>query len=68
CTVPKLGGLTLARAKAKLAKAHCAIGRVTRKATKTKRKVGRVLSQAVKSGVVKTAGAKVGVTVGRKPR
>lgn len=64
CVVPKLAGKTLKAAKAALAKAHCKLGKVARKASP--RKAGRVLKQAVKPGKRIRAGAKVAVVLGRR--
>jgi hypothetical protein len=67
CKVPKLVGLTLKKARAKLAKARCRLGKVTRKASSLKKK-GRVLSQRPKPGKSLKSGSKVNVTVGRGRR
>jgi beta-lactam-binding protein with PASTA domain len=56
-------GLTLAKAKAKLRKAHCGTGPV-RRARSTK--VGRVIRQSPKPGTVKARGFKVRLVVGRR--
>ena len=66
CTVPKLVGLTLTKAKAKLTKAHCALGRVTRKTTTKSTRVGKVTAQGSKSGTTRSNGAKINVTVGKR--
>jgi PASTA domain len=70
CIVPKLTGLTLARAKKALSKAHCGLGRLTKKAAKApirakKPKTGTVIAQSPKPGTRKTAGAKVALTLAR---
>lgn len=64
CVVPKLAGKKLSAARRALAKAHCKVGRVTRKKGK-KANRGRVLSTSPKAGTVKPAGAKVGLVVGK---
>ena len=68
CTVPKLVGLTLAKARTKLTKAHCKLGTVTRRTTRRATRVGKVLTQSRKAGTKRPAGTKVNVTVGRRPR
>ena len=47
-----------------LTKAHCALGKVTKKKGK-KSKKGKVVSQKLKPGTVKAAGTKVAVVVGK---
>jgi hypothetical protein len=49
CTVPKLKGLKLKAAKTKLSRAHCKLGKVTRKRAKRARR-GRVLSSKPAAG------------------
>ncbi len=62
CVVPKLRGTTLAGARRKLTKAHCALGKVTRKRA---RRNGRVLKSRTAAGRVLAAGTKVSLVVGR---
>jgi hypothetical protein len=64
CVVPKLVGLTLAKAKKALKNRRCALGRVKRKAAKRSKR-GKVLAQSLKAGKKLKAGTKVGLTVGR---
>ena len=64
--MPKLRGLTLAKAKAKLRKAHCKLGKVTKKAPPGAQK-GKVIGQKPKPGRKLKNGAKVNVTVGKGP-
>jgi subtilisin family serine protease len=71
CRVPKLASLTLPRARAALRRASCRIGKVA----KPKRRKGQrrpapliVKSSRPKAGAERTAGAKVAVTLGPKPR
>jgi hypothetical protein len=66
CKVPKLVGLTLKKARTKLLKAHCRLGKVKKKASSPKKK-GRVLSQRPKPGKSFPGGSKVNVTVGKGP-
>jgi eukaryotic-like serine/threonine-protein kinase len=67
CKVPKVVGLTLAKAKAKIRKAHCGVGKIRKKLSSRKKK-GRVLSQKPKPGKTLPAGSKVSLTVGKGPR
>jgi hypothetical protein len=64
CTVPKLIGLTRAKAVARLKAADCAAGTVKRRRG-AKKLAGRVVAQSRKAGTSLPAGAKVGLTVGR---
>ncbi len=66
CTVPRLFGLTLLKARTKLRNAHCALGRVTRRTTKRATRVGRVIAQGADFGFTGPDGANVSVTVGRR--
>lgn len=63
CTVPALAGKTLKSARKKLAKAHCALGKVTKKKGVTAR-TGKVVKQSPKPGTVLASGAEVKVTLG----
>jgi uncharacterized repeat protein (TIGR01451 family) len=67
CKVPKVVGLTLAKAKAKIKKAHCRVGKIRKKLSSRKKK-GRVLSQKPKPGKILASGSKVNLTVGKGPR
>jgi PASTA domain/Divergent InlB B-repeat domain len=64
CVVPKLLGLTLKKAKARIKRAHCTVGKITRKRS-VKSKRGKVLTQKPKPGKRLAPGAKVNLTVGR---
>jgi hypothetical protein len=64
CVVPKVVGLKLAKAKTKIKKAHCRVGKVTRKHS-SKKKRGRVIKQSPKAGKHLPAGTKVKLTVGK---
>jgi uncharacterized repeat protein (TIGR01451 family) len=66
CKVPKVVGLTLAKAKAKIRKAHCGVGKIKKKVSSRKKK-GRVLTQKPKPGKTLPAGSKVNLTVGKGP-
>jgi beta-lactam-binding protein with PASTA domain len=61
--VPRVIGQTLAKAKAKIKKAHCKVGTVKRARSK---KVGRVIGQSPRPGVTKPNGFKVKLVVGRR--
>jgi uncharacterized repeat protein (TIGR01451 family) len=67
CKVPKLVGLTLKKARARIRKAHCRLGKVTRKHSSLKKR-GRVLSQRPKPGRRLNNGAKVNVVIGKGPK
>jgi PASTA domain len=67
CKVPKVAGLTLKKARARIVRAHCRVGKVT-KTFSTRRKKGRVLSQKPKPGRLLAAGARVNLVVGKGPR
>jgi IPT/TIG domain/PASTA domain len=67
CTVPKLRGKRLAVARKLLGRAHCAVGRVSRRKG-AKPKTGKVVAQRPKPGTVRPAGAKVALTLGRTRR
>jgi beta-lactam-binding protein with PASTA domain len=56
-------GLTLAKAKARIRKAHCKVGKVRRARS---RRPGRVIGQSPKPGVTKPQGFKVKLVVGRR--
>jgi beta-lactam-binding protein with PASTA domain len=59
-------GLTLRRAKIKIGRAHCTVGKITRKAS-TLRQKGRVLAQRPRPGRRLATGGRVNLTVGRGP-
>ncbi|HMI99954.1 MAG TPA: PASTA domain-containing protein, partial [Gaiellaceae bacterium] len=63
CHVPRVIGLTLRRAKAKIRAKHCSVGRIRRAHS---RRVGRVISQTPRPGTVKPRGFKVKLVVGRR--
>jgi beta-lactam-binding protein with PASTA domain len=64
CKVPRVVGLTLKKAKAKIKKAHCRVGKVTKRVNA--RRAGRVLKQSPKAGTRKPKGFKVKLVVGRR--
>ena len=67
CVVPKVVGLSIAVAKRRLVRAHCAAGPV-RRVVSPARKKGKVLAQAPKSHRTLRHGARIRLTVGMGPR
>jgi Tol biopolymer transport system component len=63
CVVPRVIGLRLAVARARIGRANCLVGRVRRARS---RRVGKVLAQNPKAGAVRPRGTKVKLTVGRR--
>jgi hypothetical protein len=63
CHVPRVVGLKLGKAKAKLRRAECGIGRVRRVRS---RHVGRVIGQNPRAGLVRPKDTKVKLVVGRR--
>jgi beta-lactam-binding protein with PASTA domain len=61
--VPRVIGLSLRRAKAKIRQANCSVGRIRRAHS---RRVGRVIGQSPRAGKVKPAGFPVKLVVGRR--
>jgi hypothetical protein len=68
CHVPKLKGLTLAKAKRKLKRAHCGLGKVRYRHSGHARRHPVVVKQSPKPGAVRHRGARVRVTLSRKQR
>lgn len=68
CLVPDVRGKALATARVRIARAHCAVGKVTRKNTTRVRK-GRVIAQSPRAGATLPADGKVRLVVsrGRRP-
>ncbi len=66
CNVPRVIGMTLARAKARIRRANCRVGRVRR--VKSKRRFGRVASQKPRPGRRLARGTRVHVNVSRGRR
>jgi uncharacterized repeat protein (TIGR01451 family) len=67
CKGPKVVGLTLKKARARIVRAHCRVGKITKKFS-TRRKKGKVLAQKPKPGRLLAAGARVNLIVGKGPR
>jgi len=66
CVVPKVIGKSLAKARTAITKAHCKLGKITRKASSAKKK-GKVLGQSPRAGKRMQTGAKVNLIVGKGP-
>jgi beta-lactam-binding protein with PASTA domain len=56
--------MRLAAAKTKIRRAHCGVGRITRRVNA--RRVGRVIKQTPKPGAIRARGTKVKLVVGRR--
>lgn len=63
CVVPRLIGMRLARAKSRIRRARCSVGRVRRARS---RKVGKVIGQSPPAGSVRPRGYPVRFLVGRR--
>lgn len=70
CVVPKLAGKRLARARAALKDANCAVGVVMKPRARKGKKLGQLVvkSTTPSAGTVLADGGKVGLTLGPKPR
>ncbi len=65
CRVPRVIGQVLATARRALVAAHCGLGSISRKPSRTV-KPGRIIAQAPAAGAVRKEGAKVNVVVSVK--
>jgi Tol biopolymer transport system component len=65
CVVPRVIGMRLAVARARIGRANCRVGTVRRARAAAKR-AGKVLSQNPRAGSVRTRGARVKLVVGRR--
>jgi beta-lactam-binding protein with PASTA domain len=65
--VPNVYGRTVAKASARITKAHCRVGKITR-AFSPWNKRGKVLGEKPKPGSRLGSGAKVKLIVGKGPR
>ena len=63
CVVPRLAGLRLAQAKAKLVAASCAAGRITRRYSPKPK--GRVIAQSPRAGTRLAAGSRVALVTSK---
>jgi subtilisin family serine protease len=70
CVVPRLKGLSLTRAKAKLRAAHCALGRVTKPRARRGHRLPPLVVKSSKPGAHATGadGMRVALTLAPKPR
>jgi hypothetical protein len=66
CVVPNVVGMTVGKARTKIARSHCAVGSVRHK-TSTADKKGKVLSQTPRPGKRLKHGAKLSLAVGKGP-
>jgi hypothetical protein len=67
CTVPKVLGMSLAKARRTLTRAHCGVGAISRKFS-TRAKSGKVVAQGPRRGLKLRNGARVNLAIGRGPR
>jgi hypothetical protein len=63
CVVPRLIGMRLARAKNRIRRASCSVGRVRRARSP---RVGKVIGQSPRAGSVRRGGYRVSLRVGRR--
>ncbi|MEP6910661.1 MAG: ABC transporter substrate-binding protein [Actinomycetota bacterium] len=63
CVVPRVIGMTVGRARARIRSKHCSVGRIRRAHS---RRVGRVIRQSPRPGVRRARGARVNLVVGRR--
>jgi hypothetical protein len=63
CVVPRVVGLRLAKARTRIRRARCRVGRVRRAKA---RRVGRVLAQSPRPGARRSVGSRVTLLVGRR--
>jgi uncharacterized delta-60 repeat protein len=63
CRVPRVVGTTLGRARTRIRRAHCRVGRIRRARSAH---VGRVLRQSPRPGAVRPRGARINLVVGRR--
>jgi beta-lactam-binding protein with PASTA domain len=67
CAVPRVVGMSLAKARTKIRRAHCSVGRINKKFSPRAKK-GKVLVQGPKRGTRLRTGARVNLVVGKGPR
>jgi beta-lactam-binding protein with PASTA domain len=65
--VPRVVGLTLTKAKARIRRVHCRTGKVTKRYS-SRRLKNHVLKQRPRPGTRLANGGRVNLTVGRGPR
>jgi hypothetical protein len=67
CVVPNVVGLTVGKARSKIARSHCGVGSV-RRTTSAASKKGKVLAQTPRTGKRLNGGARVNLVIGKGPR
>ena len=67
CVVPDVYGRTLAKARVRIERAHCRVGKITRALSSARRR-GRVVAERPRPARVLKRGAKIALTLGRGPR
>lgn len=65
CRVPRVIGMRLAKAKARIRRANCSLGRV-RRARVRSRRVGKVVAQNPRAGLRRSRGHRVKLVLGRR--
>jgi GH25 family lysozyme M1 (1,4-beta-N-acetylmuramidase) len=65
CRVPRVIGMRLAKAKARIRRANCSLARV-RRARVRSRRVGKVLAQNPRAGLLRSRGHRVKLVLGRR--
>jgi beta-lactam-binding protein with PASTA domain len=65
CRVPRVIGLRLPRARTRIRRANCRIGRIRRVRTRP-RLVGRIVAQSPRAGRRRARGAKMTLVFGRR--
>jgi hypothetical protein len=68
CKVPKLGGLSLAKAKSALAGVRCALGKVTQPKARKGHKLGALVVKSSSPAAGATVSGPVSLTLGPKPK
>ena len=68
CKVPKLVGLSLAKAKSALTGAHCTLGKVTQPKARKGHKLGALVVKSSSPAAGATAAGAVSLTLGPKPK
>lgn len=70
CKVPKLTSLSLTRARRALSKAHCKLGKIVKPHARRGHRLPPLVVRSTnpKAGAIRTAGAKIRLTLGPKPK
>jgi hypothetical protein len=66
CVVPNVVGMTVGKARSRIARSHCGVGSVTHRTSAAKKK-GKVLSQTPRPGKRLKHGARLSLAVGKGP-